>query len=240
MSESHCFRLHSRLTFMFSHDDMRVIHHRDVRPETMTRYTRVISCLILLVLRCHTGWDSEYTMKLTKQQSDASRELLHVLPQPTTSRLDEFQADFSNHDADDRDHLNNQEEPLDDPDGEVYDDFHSLFDDDLLLSPDSEIVDEISDTPVQARLLDLLLSLYTHLPSGKDNKFWSPILRFIVLYSMKKDGGWLPARQITQIFAALLFCGRLLMMVLMHRKVLSDPSLRYSAYVKSLPNVTHS
>jgi hypothetical protein len=234
MSQSPHLHFHSILTPPFSHNDMRVIHHRDVRPETIKRYARVISCLVFLVLRFHRGWEGEYSMALMEEQSDAPQALLEVLLKQYnygSGGPDKYEADLSSHDIDDRDHLNDQDEPLDDPDGEVHDDV-PLFNNDHPLSPIPEAIEEIEKTPVQARLLELLLSLYTHLPSGRDDKFWSPIIRFIVLYSIKKDGRWLPARQITQIFAALLFCGRLLMMVLMHWKVLRDPSLRHPACVK--------
>src|SRR5208283_1316246 len=92
------------------------------------------------------------------------------------------------------------------------------------------------DNPIQRCVLQLLITLYTHLPTGRDDKFYSPILRFIVLSSLKKCGRWLPARQITQTFSALLFCGRLVMMLLMHREVLKDPSIRYAKFVFSKLN----
>ena len=42
--------------------------------------------------------------------------------------------------------------------------------------------------PVQCWVLDLLVSLFTHLPSGIDNKLYSPILWFLILYLLKKNG----------------------------------------------------
>ena len=82
--------------------------------------------------------------------------------------------------------------------------------------------------PVQRCVLDLLVSLFTHLPSGADDKFYSPIFRFLILYSLKKNGEWLAGRRITQLFAVLLFCGREVMMALMHGEVLERSDLRYS------------
>ena len=64
------------------------------------------------------------------------------------------------------------------------------------------------ENSVQQCVLDLLISLFTHLPSGSDNKFYSPIQRFLILFSLKANGQWLTGRRITQLFAALLFCGR--------------------------------
>ena len=38
------------------------------------------------------------------------------------------------------------------------------------------------ENPVQRCVLDLLISLFTHLPSGADGKFYTPIYRFLVLF----------------------------------------------------------
>lgn len=90
-----------------------------------------------------------------------------------------------------------------------------------------EVQDPV-ENPVQRCLLDLLISLFTHLPSGPDDKFYSPIYRFLVLFSLKKNGEWLAGRRITQLFSALLFCGRQVMMALMHHEVIQRSHLRYS------------
>lgn len=87
---------------------------------------------------------------------------------------------------------------------------------------------DLLENPVQRCILDLLISLFTHLPAGTDGKFYSPIFRFLVLFSIKKNGQWLSGRRITQLFAALLFCGREVIMALMHREVIQSSSLRYS------------
>jgi len=84
------------------------------------------------------------------------------------------------------------------------------------------------ENAVQRCVLDLLVSLFTHLPSGSDDKFYSPIHRFLVLFSLRKDGQWLAGRRITQLFAALLFCAREVIMALMHQQVMESSCLRYS------------
>jgi hypothetical protein len=85
------------------------------------------------------------------------------------------------------------------------------------------------ENAVQRCILDLLVSPFTHLPSGSDDKFYSPLYRFLVLFSLTKNGQWLAGCRITQLFAALLFCGREVMMALMHQQVVESPCLRYSA-----------
>ena len=79
--------------------------------------------------------------------------------------------------------------------------------------------------PVQCWVLDLLVSLFTHLPSGTDNKLYSPILWFLILYLLKKNGEWLAGRHIMQLFTALLFCSQEVMMALMHGEVLVSTTL---------------
>jgi hypothetical protein len=119
-------------------------------------------------------------------------------------------------------------DPLEDSDDEVYEEVESL-------PYDSKSVDTASDpiagNPIQVQILNLLVSLYTQLPNSNDDKFFSPILQFAILFSLQKNGQWLPPGRITHIFAVLLFCGREVMMALMHRDLLEHPTLRYSKYV---------
>jgi hypothetical protein len=93
---------------------------------------------------------------------------------------------------------------------------------------DMEMQVTLVESPVQRCVLNLLISLFTHLPSGADGKFYTPIYRFLVLFSLKKSGQWLAGRRITQLFAALLFCGRQVIMALMHQHVIGSSGLRYS------------
>jgi hypothetical protein len=91
-----------------------------------------------------------------------------------------------------------------------------------------EVLPNFVHNHLQRCILNLLVELFSHLPSGTDDKFYSPIMRFIVLYSFKRNGKWLSGRRITQLFAALLFCGRQVMMTILHAEVVKCPSLRYS------------
>ena len=221
---------------IFSHDDLRTIHHRDVRPETITRYSRVLACLVCFILRCEEGWDSEYSMKLTLDQSNASKRLLTALQgDHQTYRGSALQADyerdFFDHQLNCRDYLDTNTFDDDDVSDDEFDRHHNDEAEHATNSVDTQQFTDITQNQVQACLLDLLASLFTHLPQGRDDKFWSPVIRFAILYSLKNSGEWLTARQITQIFSALLFSGRLLMMCLMYRVVVKNPALRYSEYV---------
>jgi hypothetical protein len=116
---------------------------------------------------------------------------------------------------------------LEDCDDEEYEDGEFSSTDE----PAATVQRQIADNPIQARILDLLISLYTHLPTGRDDKFFSPIIRFAVLSSLQRTGQWLPPRRITRILAVLLFCGREVLMTLMHQRLLQDPTTRYSQCV---------
>jgi hypothetical protein len=90
---------------------------------------------------------------------------------------------------------------------------------------------QIADNPTEVGILELLVSLYTQLPTGEDDKFFSPIIRFAVLSSLRQTGQWLPPRRITHLLAVLLFCGREVLMAIMHQCLLDDPTIRYSKYI---------
>ena len=180
-------------------------------------------------MRCHEGAECNYDVKLTDAQRAACRSLQEVLDSPfgcispsTDSEVAQRrQSGESWYDEASSDHS------AEDSDEEMYDDTEERPSD---VAQDVER-DAVAENPLQSCILELLISLYTHLPSGNDDKFYSPILRFTVLFSLKRSGQWLPPRQITRLLAVLLFCGREVIMSLMHRHILAEPTLRYSEYV---------
>jgi hypothetical protein len=113
----------------------------------------------------------------------------------------------------------------DDLDDEEYE----ILEEDIQES--EETLPDFIHNPLQRCMLNLLVELFSHLPTGTDDKFYSPVIRFLVLYSFKRYGQWLSGRRITQLFSALLFCGRQVMMTLLHAEVTKCPSLRYSECV---------
>lgn len=119
-----------------------------------------------------------------------------------------------------------EDEELENLDDEEYEDLEESEQQSMDL--EGQPAGDLFENPVQRCVLDLLASLFSHLPSGTDDKFYSPIIRFLVLFSLKKNGQWRSGRRITQLFAALLFCGQEVIMALMHNKVIHTPNLRYS------------
>lgn len=157
-------------------------------------------------------------MKLTPAQEQACESLKDILARQQEGKVND---DISL--AVDRETcMAFDDNELEDLEDEEYEDLDENEQESIEGRPD------LVEDGLQRCILNLLISLFTHLPSGTDNKFYSPIFRFLVLFSLKKNGQWLAGRRITQLFAALLFCGREVMMALMHSVVTQSSGRRYS------------
>ena len=206
-------------------------HHRDIEPESLKRYSSVIASLVAFVARCQQGRASGYRMQLTEDQTKSCQALWDELHGHSDHRQISTGANLSV-DEDWQDCFENYVDLSEDSDDEIFGDADSNEEEPRLSIQDPSSVSWgfAADTPLQARILELLITLYVHLPLGAEDKLYSPVLRFLVLSSRKKSGQWALPHRITQFIAILLFCGRLTMMALMHRAVLADSQLRYSRY----------
>jgi hypothetical protein len=199
-----------------------MVAHRDVRPDSLKKYGLIVTCLLCFVFRCFEGWDCGYSMELTPEQKQACQNLKDVLAEiPENDVEDGIEFDY-----DALDDIELEPEDFDDED-------EGGDEGELELERGSGMERQLTliENPVQRCVLDLLVSLFTHLPSGTDGKFYTPIYRFLVLFSLKKSGQWLAGRRITQLFAAVLFCGRQVIMALMHQRIIESAGLRYSECV---------
>ena len=200
-----------------------MVAHRDVRLDSLKKYGLIVTCLLCFVFRCFEGWDCGYSMELTPGQKQACQNLKDVLVEmPANDDEDDIVFDY-----DALDDIELEPEDFDD-DGEGEGEDEGL---ELERGAGMEWQSSLDENPVKRCVLDLLISLFTHLPSGADRKFYTPIYRFLVLFSLKKSGQWLAGRHITQLFAAVLFCGRQVMMAMMHQRVIEGSDLRYSECV---------
>ena len=202
-----------------------MVAHRDVRPDSLKKYGLVVTCLLCFVFRCFEGWDCGYSMELTPEQKQACQNLKDVLaevPANDVENVIEFDYEALDDIELEPEDFDDEDEDEDEGEGEGPD---------VAREAGMELQSTIVETPVQRCVLDLLISLFTHLPSGADGKFYTPIYRFLVLFSLKKSGQWLAGRRITQLFAAVLFCGRQVIMALMHQRVIESSGLRYSEWV---------
>ena len=158
-------------------------------------------------------------MKLSPSQKQACQALQDVLVGlPQTSKADDGLWSLMDGDTS----ALFEDDELDSLDDEEYEDLDESQHEHM------ELQTNLVDNPVQHCVLDLLVSLFSHLPSGLDDTFYSPILRFVTLFSLKKNGQWLAGRHITQVFAALLFCGWVVMMAVMRNEVIQSSGMRYS------------
>lgn len=198
-----------------------MVAHRDIQYESLKKYGLVVTCLICFVFRCFEGWACRYSMKLSSSQEEMCRHLRHALREQRTSCVEDEMELF----VDDDMCLGLEDKELDDFDDEEHEDLEEMEE------GSTEVRQGLVENGMQHCLLELLISLFTHLPSGSDDKFYSPIYRFLILFSLKKNGQWLAGRRITQLFAALLFCGREVMMALMHRELMQRSDSRYSEWV---------
>jgi hypothetical protein len=154
-------------------------------------------------------------MDLTPSQVKACQSLQEALTGPP-SGFEDNACVFQDADVESDD---NELEDLDDEEYEKLDEN---------MQESEEVLPDFIHNPLQRCILRLLVELFSHLPTGADDKFYSPVIRFLVLYSFKRNGQWLSGRRITQLFSALLFCGRQVMMALLHAEVSKRPGLRYS------------
>lgn len=94
--------------------------------------------------------------------------------------------------------------------------------------PDAALTSLEEYSMTDRRLLEFLSHIFTHLPATNDNKFYSPIIRFLILESYRCNGDWLPSRRITEIISALTFCGRQVMFYVI-LKFIAEQGSRYLA-----------
>jgi hypothetical protein len=82
---------------------------------------------------------------------------------------------------------------------------------------------------IQQLLSQLLGTLFTQIPQGQDDKWFSPLLRFVVYSSRYKDGTYRPSGQLTQIIAAITFTGRIYFFSVIHSEVMRRLGVRHSS-----------
>ena len=77
-------------------------------------------------------------------------------------------------------------------------------------------------------VLEFLSALFTHLPTADDDKFYTPLVRFLILESYQRHGNWLPPRRITEVISVLTFVGRQVMFYEALKSMSPEQEYRYS------------
>lgn len=197
-------------------------------------------------LRCHLSQDCEYNAPLTQEQHNCCDALLHAMESTNAALTAPWEGDLVPHnplpdpldnDDDNEDHYDNTIIPTNERDAEDGD-----------LSTLESRMDPMTVTPshpigmpkkkkdvyfcpiVQPELRRLLVSIVTHLPqTAADGKWFNVFLSYIVLASIKAKGEFLPAGEITQLIAAILFGSRITIFNVMDLHVADNPTQRYEA-----------
>lgn len=201
---------------LLSHGGVAYIAHTSVEVPTLKRYSRLIARLITFVLRCNLGWKCRYSMALTDAQTDKSSKLVESLNLSSVAS----QA------LDKGDPLEDLEMEEDEEDLIDYGPMHDEALGRAEISQATLSLSQCSNTDVC--LLELLSTLFMQLPKAEDDKFSSPIIRFLVLDSYQRNGSWLPSRRITEIISNLAFCGRSIMFYQATKTLAIQKESRYS------------
>ena len=208
-----------------SHGSSHTVHHRDVQSDSLKGYSLIVCCLLCFVMRCYNGEARTYHVPLNERQRQSCAALRAALVAGTPLDADYTGGKSSAMNDDWYATFELDPETLDDPEGEEYGD-HGESD---AQDPRSDATwSKVVENPIQDSILDLLTLLYTQLPTGNDDKYFSPLIRFVITFSVRRNGDWLPPRRITHLLAVLLFGGRGVMMTVMYRRLLQDPNMRYS------------
>ncbi|KAF9487665.1 hypothetical protein BDN71DRAFT_602419 [Pleurotus eryngii] len=196
-----------------NHDSVWAFNHRAIHSASLKRYSVIVSSMVAFCLRCHAGRSFEYVMPMTPAQKEACQDLRELLDTARRAHTESRSEGSIFGDDIDLTTLLELETDEDEPDGMLKDDMLGV-DEGTFCVP--ELIQPIAITPVQKGILGLLRTLYTQIPrEASDGNLFSPLLRFIVLKSLGSDRQWLQARQVTQIIAVFLFCGRQVMMAIM-------------------------
>jgi hypothetical protein len=207
----------TRPTSEHSHSYQR--HHADVGFDTHKRYAFVIAGALLLLIRNVQTPNTEYAFAVPHDIKNATRVvrrsmITNPIARSSEHLYDEVEPLIEDEDSDDEEHF-----PDDEPLPDVLDDVLLMEDDDTGETDSVAYyaygMSEQRPAPVfcdktQELLRQLLYMLFTQNPNdGRDNPFRSVFVRYIVLSSVTRDGGWRTASVITQSVAAILFTGRL-------------------------------
>jgi hypothetical protein len=178
-------------------EQLRVRYHRDVNPGTLAHYSRIIAAMISFTHRIVLDVDTPYTFPISDEIVNACKDLFsHFKPS----------SDYSRNQAGDEHSEDEEVEESSESSGEEEDALPLRLEQSI---PLSRVLAQTTSL-MQLKLKKLLYLLYTELPTYENRgQFFTPIYHFLVLNSLRKDGGWAAANTITHTIAAILFSGRL-------------------------------
>jgi hypothetical protein len=205
------------------------VHHADIGYSAQRNYSHRLAAALALVVRNHANPCPDYTFNVPESISKACQELLEAFKcvgdQETVGEEDELPPTLEQNLEDEEFAEHNDQDDSDAP---------------LHLPADSTYSTpyggaETRNPPhfcpiIQPKLHNLLVQLYTQVPgSVSSGPFFNPLIRYLVLSSIEKQGKWSSSSAITQRIAALLFTGRLTLYSLMEEQLIKNGSVQYHA-----------
>ncbi|KAJ7082455.1 hypothetical protein B0H15DRAFT_952539 [Mycena belliarum] len=166
-----------------------------IRPESCTRYGRTLWALVFNLLR-QVDTDSGYTpFHLYPVTPEQRRSLLALLARFRSQDKCNLVAE---------DYTETQRELDEGDDLELFDEDDRPYD-----APPDSMDEDLPSSPLHDAIQSVVLSLFRHEQTGPTtDKFFSPVLLYLVLSSIKPDGALALATSITQHIAHLTYCGR--------------------------------
>jgi hypothetical protein len=173
-----------------------------------------------MLLRVYSGkppeYNPEYHFQLSPALTEACKGFLESLEDEDVV-MESLNAEEGSFEGGDTDILEKgpDDEDWNDPNiiDQEFSEYTDVQDEEDEVSPvDFQNVTSAPSATVRAQLplRRLLVILYTEAPTNANwGSFISPIVRFLILSSLKADGTWIPSSQITQTIAGLIFTGRL-------------------------------
>ena len=141
----------------------------------LKKYGLVVMCLLSFVLQCFEGWESNYTMKLTSVQETACGNLLATITAALNASNDLSLPTDGDMDSD----VVLDSSDVEDLEDKEYEDLEENEQESIQVAENEQegiqVQPGVLESPVQCHILELLVSLFTHLSSGMDNKFYTPI-----------------------------------------------------------------
>ncbi|KAJ7445561.1 hypothetical protein B0H11DRAFT_2249451 [Mycena galericulata] len=182
--------------------------------ESCKRYGRTLWSLIFNLLRQvddSSAYKPTHLYPITTEQRAALLHLLHSF------------RGHPNNNTPTEDYADTQREMDDDEDIELFD----------LDEPPSEndpqaTSDDLLSSALDQAIQRVVLALFRHEQTGQTHeKFFSPVLLFLVLSSIKSDGALILANSITQRIAHLTYCGRGSFMLEIERLLAEHPDWNF-------------
>jgi hypothetical protein len=205
-----------------------------VEPGAIRKYSQKIACAVTLLVQNHTDPSPEHEFPINHAVSLACKELADAFKEAKQSDLQ-----AGNQSAEEEEDGSNP--PPDEEEFIVHSDNHrDANDPDPGPLPDSPEPHPSTKTKgnlvdlcpvIQPKLHSLLFEIYRDLPSAENpGQFYSVLMRYLLLSSIRNNGEWKPSGVITQYLSALLFGARIVMFAHMHRSMEGSPDRTYHRY----------